>query len=197
MSQAALEQRISQLEAELKASQAKSEKYKALFDLSADAFSIIDMTTGRFVECNEAAVALHGVENESNFLNLAPADLSPTYQPCGTRSDILSSQYIEDTLNRGPQLFQWLHSKLDGSTFPCLVSLSAINVNDQKLILAVGRDITELSETKTQLDLAKSEIKRYQSAYLEEKQKFEQFVNLAPVGIVQFIPQVDSLSQTF
>ncbi|MBD1584709.1 PAS domain-containing hybrid sensor histidine kinase/response regulator [Pseudoalteromonas sp. S16_S37] len=179
-----MEERIRHLEAQLEETNAERIKYKKLFDVSGDALSIIDLSTGRFIECNQAAVVLHGVASKDNFLNLRPADLSPELQPCGRRSDKMASEYIAKTFTDGPQLFQWIHARSDGSTFPCLVSLTALPLGDKNLVLAIGRDITELSETQTQLENAVSDIERFQSAYLEEKEKFEQFVNLAPVGIV-------------
>ncbi|BBN82333.1 hypothetical protein PA25_23180 [Pseudoalteromonas sp. A25] len=178
-----LEHRVQQLEAQLEETNAERIKYKKLFDVSGDALSIIDLSTGRFIECNQAAVVLHGVASKAHFLKLRPADISPQFQPCGRSSEEMAREYIENTFTSGPQLFQWTHSHSDGSTFPCLVSLTALPLEDKNLVLAIGRDITELYETQIQLDNAISDIERFQSAYLEEKEKFEQFVNLAPVGI--------------
>ncbi|NOU52867.1 PAS domain S-box protein [Pseudoalteromonas sp. JBTF-M23] len=181
---ALLEEKVRQLEAQLATANAERLKYKTLFDVSGDALSIIDLSTGRFIECNEAAIVLHGVATKENFISLHPSDISPEFQPCGRRSDEMANEYISKTFTEGPQLFQWLHSRSDGSTFPCLVSLTALPLADTNLVLAIGRDISELSETQTQLENAVLDIERFQSAYLEEKEKFEQFVNLAPVGIV-------------
>ncbi|MDM7860739.1 PAS domain S-box protein [Alteromonas sp. ASW11-36] len=178
-----LEQRIAQLEAQLATANAEQAKYKQLFEVSADALSIIDLSTGTFIECNEAAVRLHGTENETNFLNTRPADLSPEFQPCGTRSEELAQYYINKTVNEGPQLFQWVHSRLDGSTFNCLVSLTAFELNGKQLIMAIGRDISLVLDTQEQLERAVTDLHKYQAAYLEEREKFQQFVNLAPVGI--------------
>lgn len=159
------------------------DKYKKLFEVSGDALSIIDIETGQFFECNESAIKLHGVRSSDNFINLSPSDLSPEYQPCGRRSDEMAGEYITKTLTEGPQLFQWTHSKLDGSTFPCLVSLTAISLGESNLVLAIGRDITELVKTQEQLHKATMMTIEFEQAYLGEKQKFEKFVDLAPIGI--------------
>ncbi|WP_440056273.1 PAS domain S-box protein (plasmid) [Pseudoalteromonas sp. T1lg65] len=182
--QLSLEQRVLELEAQLERANSEKIKYKTLFEVSGDALSIIDLSTGRFIECNQAAIDMHGVESEENFLNLSPSDISPKYQPCGRLSEEMARECIENTFTKGPQLFQWTHSRLDGSTFPCLVSLTALPLPDKNLVLAIGRDISELNETQIELENAVSNIASLQSAYLEEKQKFEQFVNLAPIGIV-------------
>ena len=177
------EAQIIRLKAELAKQQAENIMYKELFDVSGDALSIIDLSTGKFIRCNQAAIKLHGVETADNFLNLKPSDISPEYQPCGRTSEEMASEYIQKAFSEGPQLFQWLHSRIDGSVFLCLVSLSALNVGNKNLILAIGRDITELVEAKSQLDSANEAVARASAAYLEEKEKFEKLVNLAPVGI--------------
>ena len=178
-----LQAKIKQLEAELDEANAERIKYKRLFEVSGDALSIVDLCTGKFVECNQAALELHGVDSKQSFLSLTPADISPTLQPCGRTSEEMAKEYIENTFSKGPQLFQWQHSNLSGDDFPCLISLTALPLEDSNLVLAIGRNIRELVETQNQLELVESDNKRLHSAYLEEKEKFEQFVNLAPVGI--------------
>ncbi|MCF2946519.1 PAS domain S-box protein [Paraglaciecola aquimarina] len=95
----------------------------------------------------------------------------------------MAREYIENTLTKGPQLFQWTHSRINGLTFPCLVSLTALNMDGKSLVLAIGRDISELIETQNKLHIASTDIERISSAFNEEKEKFEQFFSLAPVGI--------------
>ncbi|EWH09395.1 PAS/PAC sensor hybrid histidine kinase [Catenovulum agarivorans DS-2] len=180
---ALLEEKIKKLEAELEVANAERLKYKKLFDVSGDALSILDLSTGKFVECNQSAIDMHGVESEDNFLHLSPSQLSPEFQPCGRSSEEMAIEYIQNTFTQGPQLFQWEHSKLDGSTFPCLVSLTALPLDGQNLVLAIGRDISELAKAQQELQTALNDMQHYQSAYLYEKEKFEQFVNLAPIGI--------------
>ncbi|MDP2633193.1 MULTISPECIES: PAS domain-containing hybrid sensor histidine kinase/response regulator [unclassified Pseudoalteromonas] len=159
------------------------DKYKKLFEVSGDALSIIDLSSGKFIQCNDSAIKMHGVESKNNFLNLSPSDISPPIQPCGKSSEELATRYVEKAHSDGPQLFQWTHSKIDGTEFPCLVSLSAVQIQNKNLILAIGRDISDLMEVKDQLEAAHTNIKHYKAAYQKEKIKFESFVNLAPVGI--------------
>lgn len=178
-----LELEVKQLREQLNKAKLERDKYKKLFDISADALSIIDLGTGRFIECNQSAIDMHGVESSSKFLNLTPSDLSPEFQPCGRRSDEMAGEYIGNTITEGSQVFQWTHTRLDGTTFPCLVSLTYIALDEQNHILAIGRDISELVHTQNQLDIAESDASRLKRAYSEEKEKFEKFVDLATVGI--------------
>ncbi|AOT10479.1 PAS domain-containing hybrid sensor histidine kinase/response regulator [Pseudoalteromonas luteoviolacea] len=178
-----LERDLERLRSELEQVTFERDKYKKLFDVSGDALSIIDVQSGQFVECNTAAIEMHGIDSKEAFLQLNPADISPKYQPCGQSSEQLAEHYMEKTQKEGAQLFQWTHCRPDSSTFPCLVSLTSVQFHNEKLILAIGRDITEIVHAQQKLDEAHSDIKHYKKAYQREKEKFEHFVNLAPVGI--------------
>ena len=129
------------------------DKYKKFFELSVDALSILDVQSGTFIECNQGAIEMHGVESEENFLDLTPAQLSPKHQPCGGLSEELAIFHIEKTLVEGAHFFHWTHQRLDGSTFPALVSLTAISLNEKRYILGIGRDISELENTNLLLKL--------------------------------------------
>ena len=180
---ACLEEENKKLKSQLESVTLERDKYKMLFDASADALSIIDLQSGRFVECNQSAVNMHGVANKTQFLTLKPANLSPEYQPCGGASEALACEHINKAVQNGTELFQWIHTRLDGTSFPCLVSLTAIELNAGSFVLVIGRDITQLVETQEKLSAALTDMRHYESAYLREKKKFETFVDLAPIGI--------------
>ncbi|KAF7780003.1 hypothetical protein PMAN_a0967 [Pseudoalteromonas marina] len=159
------------------------DKYKKIFDASADAYSVIDLSSGKFIECNQAAIDMHGVNSMGNFLNLSPADLSPELQPCGNRSDVLAKAHINCAIEQGFHSFKWIHSRLDGTTFNCLVNLTGLFIEGSQLILAVGRDISDIEIAQKKISTEASEKQRFKQAFLGEKEKFEKFVDLAPVGI--------------
>lgn len=182
-SENSIEQENAALKRELSELKRERDKYKTLFDTSADALSIIDLATGKFIECNASAIAMHEVGSEKAFLALSPADLSPEFQPCGTRSSELAKTYIFNTVTKGPQLFRWTHSKLDGSPFQCLVSLSAFEVPGTTLVLAIGRDISDIVQSKEAIAKANTEIEKYESTIQHQQERFRAFVEQAPVGI--------------
>lgn len=62
-----LEQEIQTLTARLAATTFERDKYKTLFLASGDAQSIVDLDSGKFVECNQAAVDLHGIDSKDTF----------------------------------------------------------------------------------------------------------------------------------
>lgn len=124
-------------------------KYRTLFESSFDALSIIDADSGKFVDCNDSAVKLHDTGTRESLLGLTPDMLSPDFQPNGDSSEKLLKEKIRKTIDEGSNVFEWTYIQHDGSEFPVLVTLSAMRIEDKNLILAVGRDLTELKEATT------------------------------------------------
>ena len=109
--------------------------------------------------------------------------MSPELQPCGNRSDVLAKAHINCAIEQGFHSFKWIHSRLDGTTFNCLVNLTGLFIEGSQLILAVGRDISDIEIAQKKISTEASEKQRFKQAFLGEKEKFEKFVDLAPVGI--------------
>ena len=178
------------LKEQLEELKSKESRYQSMFETSADALSILELESGKFIDCNQAAIEMHGVESEENFLNLTPDQISPEFQPCGGSSFEMAMERINKTFSEGPQIFKWTHSKLDGSTFPCIVSLTAMPQGDKNYVLAIGRDLTDYEQLQDRLANSErgaehlKELLTERTAMLElEQRKFQEFVNLAPVGI--------------
>lgn len=118
-------------------------KYRTLFDSSIDAMTIIDLNTGKFIDCNDSALKLHDIENRDSFIGLTPDQLSPEYQPGGGLSRNLASENLNEAFQKGSKTFEWYHSKNNGTTFPVIVTLSAMVLGEKKFVLSIGKDITE------------------------------------------------------
>ncbi len=129
-------------------------KYRTLFNSSIDAISILDLTTERFVDCNNAAIDLHDTESRENFLGTTPGELSPEYQPNGQSSKKLASEQIQNAFKGGGRSFEWTHCKRDGTPFPAVITLSPLVIGEKKFVLAIARDIThrrQAEEAREQL----------------------------------------------
>jgi PAS domain S-box-containing protein len=144
----------------------KESRYRSLFESSADALSIIDPETGRFVDCNEAAVRLHDAGTRDNFIGTSPDRLSPEYQPGGELSSKLTMQHIQRALGESVARFEWMYSKSDGSLFPAQITLCPIEGKGRKHILAIGRDITERKKLEDKLWLRAQEAEKARQAML-------------------------------
>ena len=127
-----------QAEDELKASE---ERFRRLFEDSADAMVLID--DSRFVECNAAAVAMLRMKSRDELLNHSPIDLSPPTQADGTPSAEKAQILMAQVMERGSLRFEWLHRRADGEVFPVEILLTTIEQHGRRLVHTVWRDITE------------------------------------------------------
>jgi len=132
-------------------------RYRTLFESSHDALSLIDAETGKYIDCNEASIRLHDCISRKQFIGKTPPDFSPQRQPNGELSNNLALKYIHQAAKNGECLFEWNLQKKDGTIFPCLVSLSAIPNQKNKMVLAISRDISEIKRVQEELEKAKEE----------------------------------------
>jgi diguanylate cyclase (GGDEF)-like protein/PAS domain S-box-containing protein len=115
--------------------------FRNLFEECSD--PIFLLKDGRFVGCNNAALALFGYKTRDEVLNLHPASISPAVQPDGRRSAEKANEMIGLALNQGSNRFEWLHIRSDGSPIPVEVTLTPILIDGEILVHANIRDITE------------------------------------------------------
>jgi len=131
---------IKELEQKL---QESGEKFRLLFDTIPDALYIIDQETGKILDVNKAAEKMYGYSREE-WLQMKNTDVSA--EPDKTK---------KATNKLPPQIPIRYHKKKDGTIFPIEMMISSYTLNDQKLIIATGRDITERKK------LVEEEIKKH------------------------------------
>ena len=130
----------------------KSEKkFRELFEKSGDAILIIE--NGNFIDCNQSTVEMLGYDYKNDFLTVHPSELSPEFQPDGNESSEKANQMLEIALKLGTHRFEWIHVKRNGDLFPVEVLLTTIvNNDDNKVIHAVWRDISERKHVEKKLN---------------------------------------------
>jgi diguanylate cyclase (GGDEF)-like protein/PAS domain S-box-containing protein len=114
-------------------------KYRALFEESADATWLMDEKG--FLNCNSAALQMFGYSAGAEMMH--PADISPPNQPDGTPSRMAAEQRIAKAFLNGKERFEWLHQRKNGNTFPAEVCLTALTLSGRPTLLATVRDITD------------------------------------------------------
>lgn len=57
--------------------------FRLLFERSADAMTLLDLTTSAFLDVNEASVRMTGAPSKAALLGSNPAGISPEFQPDG------------------------------------------------------------------------------------------------------------------
>ncbi len=125
------------------------EKYRILFEKSDDAILIID--GHKFVDCNNSVVNMLGFNNKNELLNTHPSELSPEYQPDGTKSYSKAEEMMETALEKGTNHFEWIHKRANGELFPVEVWLTSIPYQGRKIIHTTWRDITERKRAENAL----------------------------------------------
>jgi len=127
------------------------QKYRTLFEKSADAFLILEK--GKFIDCNLATVKMLGYQNKDDFLNTHPSQLSPTKQADGRDSFEKADEMIAMAIAHGGHRFEWNYLRKNNEVFPVEVLLTPITYGEKKIIHVVWRDITDRKQTEQQLQL--------------------------------------------
>src|ERR1044071_8486688 len=96
--------------------------FASFFERSVDAVWLLDPQAGLFVDCNQAAVELIGAESKQQLLNTRPEDLSPPFQPDGSRSADKSAEILAIFERQKTHRFEWVIRRFDGREVPIEVS---------------------------------------------------------------------------
>ena len=128
---------------------AASDRYRSLFDNSADAILIIE--NDRFIDCNKAAVDMLGYTDKKSLLRCHPSELSPEYQPDGQRSFDKANAILDNIHHCRSQRFEWDHVRADGSLLPVEVSMTAIPTGQGHTLHIVWRDLSERRRLEEEL----------------------------------------------
>jgi len=109
--------------------------FRTLIDRSNDIIEVVDLGTGRFLDVNEKGCLDLGYSREE-LLALSVVDIDPMLdQSSFTRA-------AEELRKSGVLLWEGMHRRKNGSTFPVEVNISHIQL-DREYAVAVVRDITE------------------------------------------------------
>jgi PAS domain S-box-containing protein len=125
--------------------------FRSLFEHSADAITLFDPETGRFVEANEAAAQQIGAPSREAVRNLSPAGIAPERQPDGQLSSEKAAEMIQTALTQGSHRFEWVARRYDGSEFPLDIVLTAIPFRERTLLFAVSREISAHKRAESQI----------------------------------------------
>lgn len=126
-------------------------KYRTLFDTAEGA--ILLFTNGKWVDCNSKALEIFGCTREQ-IIGEHPINFSPLKQPSGLNSDEEARRIIDLVYSEGPQYFEWVHSKADGTLFDAEVSLKRLDIEGESFIQSIVLDVSGKKLAKKALNRA-------------------------------------------
>jgi PAS domain S-box-containing protein len=140
-------------------------RYRTLFESAQDAIFL--MKGDRFIDCNPATLRMFACRQDE-IIGQTPGRFSPPRQPDGRDSAETSIEKIRAVLAGSSQNFEWRHCRLDGTEFDTEVSLNHIEVDEQSMVLALVRDITERKHAEKKIQQLLDELKLH-AAELEKR----------------------------
>jgi len=142
---------ITEIELTQEALRESEEKYRTVFESSADAIMTIAPPLWNFTSANPATLSMFECVSEDDFYLIGPSQLSPECQPDGRPSAEKAMEAIKKALSNGSNYFEWTHQRLNGEEFPATVLLTRMKLDGQVYLQATIRDITERKTAETEL----------------------------------------------
>lgn len=139
-----------QVEEALRASE---QNFREIFDSTNEAIFIDDAGTGQMIDVNKTMLDIYGYENKDEVLAGTIGDLSANDPPY---TDDRAQELVRKAIEEGPQVFEWLAKRRDGSKFWVEISLRKSQIGGKDRVLAVARDITERKQLEVALNQEKT-----------------------------------------
>src|SRR6266436_2981859 len=133
-------------------------RYRLLVDHAPEAIVVLDADTGRFVDANDNAQKLFGLDRE-RLLQVGPLNLSPPQQPDGGASEERARAYIQQALAGNTPVFEWSHCDAAGREIVCEVRLVHLPSGNRRLVRG---SIADISERKRSERMAAAEHKVFE-----------------------------------
>ena len=142
-------------------------RYRLLVDHAPEAIVVFDADEGRFVDANEYAEKLFGLERKQ-LLQVGAVERSPTLQPDGTPSAELARTYTQKALAGESQVYEWVLYDGFGREITCEVRLVRLPSGSRRLVRGSIADI--------------SDRKRAERLAAAEREVFAQLTENAPLS---------------
>jgi PAS domain S-box-containing protein len=124
----------------------KLKRFRAALDSTADNIFLIDYDSAYFIDVNDAASRNLGYSREE-FMKMKPADINPEYSMKSIKQ--VREKHLNET-NQSATL-EMEYRRKDGTLLDVEVYLKTVLIDDEKIIVAVARDITERKKSQNKL----------------------------------------------
>lgn len=166
-----LTHKVSEQTTELKESEAR---YRTIFERSRD--GVIILNDERISYCNESTLKMFGIHLKASLIGMPIIKLFPKLQPDGNESSKLLRDYLDITAALGHSRFEVLLEKANKQTFYVDVWLQNIELEGQRTVHVVFRDIDFQKNAQEKIKEQHKELLVLNET-LEEKVRFEVLKN--------------------
>jgi PAS domain S-box-containing protein len=135
-------------------------RFRSLFERSADAMSLFDPQSGRFIESNDAVVRQLGAPGREALGCVSPVEISPERQPDGRHSGEKATEMVQLALTQGSHRFEWTSRRYDGSELPLDIVMTAVPFGERTLLYVVSRDISEHKRAECEIRQLNASLER-------------------------------------
>ncbi len=118
-----------------KAIKESEEKYRILFERESDAIFIYDFDTANILDANEATLKMYGYDRDE-IIGMSCLNFSAEVEQS-------TSAFQEIRENNEVKVQYRLHRKKDGTMMPVIINGYAFELDGEKAMFAVSKDITE------------------------------------------------------
>ncbi|MFW6104800.1 MAG: HD domain-containing phosphohydrolase, partial [Candidatus Bipolaricaulota bacterium] len=130
-------------------------KYRKMFNNANDAVYLHEVTEdgmpGEFIEVNTVATEMLGYSKDE-FLSMSPQDIDGGQKAQGL------PVIMDELLSKGKHTFEMYHEAKDGELISVEISSHVFEVNGEKRILSIARDMTHRKELKQTQKLISSSL---------------------------------------
>jgi PAS domain S-box-containing protein len=161
----------------------EEQTYRSIFDSASDGLIIIDLESGRVVEANPAACAMHGSTREE-FIGLLPeAFIHKSHRH-------IFQNYLREFRSGAVLDTLALHLDRDGSTFHAEWHGTAFSFHDRPCLLGSLRDVSKRIQAEEHLHKQVENRTREQSTLLEISHTLASTLELQPGLILDQLRQI-------
>ena len=128
--------------------------FREIINKTSDAIFIAESETGRIIDVNEKACTSTGYSRE-DLLNMHVMDVDAV-----TIESSLWKEDVKEFRKKGNMMFQSVHKRKDGTTFPVEINMSYYPLDGRNgFIIGFARDITERKQAEEVLHDSENRLK--------------------------------------
>ena len=133
----------------------KNELNRVMFNAAPVGLTLFD-DNFNFVDCNDTALAIYGVTKEYYLNNFY--ELSPEYQPDGSKSLDKVFELMKAALNGEKVRTEWMHCSTSGEPIPCEITLTRTTHRNRYFGLGYVYDLRNIKDMEQHILHLESEV---------------------------------------